>query len=245
MNHYVYKTTLKGSDKYYIGRRSTIKNICDDKYMGSGTWVRGIKDKSRLSKVILEIFSNVDELKVGELKWITKYFNDPNNMNVVCCSDGGSLSGECSPNFGKKASEEARRKMSKAQSGSKHHNYGKRGEGISSWGYRHTEDTRKKITDAGTGRKHTEESKKKISVTHMGELNPMYGKTMTEYHKKTLISCNLGEKNYNAKITEREVLEIRQLYAHGGTTSRKLALQFNLEKTSVLNIINRKTWKHI
>ena len=54
-----------------------------------------------------------------------------------------------------------------------------------------------------------------------------------------------GEENGQAKLTESQVLEIRRLYAAGGTTQRKLAAQFGLHQTRIGCIIRRELWKHI
>lgn len=51
MLHYTYKISHP-SGKYYLGKHST-ENL-EDGYMGSGIWPRSIKDKSILSKEILE-----------------------------------------------------------------------------------------------------------------------------------------------------------------------------------------------
>jgi hypothetical protein len=65
MFNYTYKITST-SGKYYVGRHST--NNINDGYIGSGKWVRNIKDKSKLSKKILEYFDNFEELKKAEGK---------------------------------------------------------------------------------------------------------------------------------------------------------------------------------
>jgi len=51
--------------------------------------------------------------------------------------------------------------------------------------------------------------------------------------------------NGNAKLTETEVLEIRKLYAAGGTSHQKLAEEFDMSNGCIWAVINRKTWKHI
>ena len=55
----------------------------------------------------------------------------------------------------------------------------------------------------------------------------------------------IGEKSPATCLTNTEVLQIRALYAAGGTTSRKLAKQFGIVKSSVLRIIHGKTWAHL
>jgi len=64
MQHFIYKTTHI-SGKYYIGRHST-ENI-NDGYLGSGKWVKSIKDKSKLSREILEYCDDIDDLIIKKL----------------------------------------------------------------------------------------------------------------------------------------------------------------------------------
>ena len=78
MFHYTYKIT-SNSGLYYIGRHST-KNI-DDGYMGSGKWVTDIKDKSKLSKEILEYFDNFNELQKAEESLLYEHINKKGCMN--------------------------------------------------------------------------------------------------------------------------------------------------------------------
>ena len=55
MKHFIYKTTHVNG-KYYIGRHST-ENI-NDGYIGSGKWPISIKDKSSLTREIIEFVDN-------------------------------------------------------------------------------------------------------------------------------------------------------------------------------------------
>ena len=52
-----------------------------------------------------------------------------------------------------------------------------------------------------------------------------------------------GEDTGNAKLTTAEVLFIRTL--QGSQSSRKVAGFFNISKSNVLDIWNRKIWSHI
>jgi len=56
---------------------------------------------------------------------------------------------------------------------------------------------------------------------------------------------NKGEENINVKVTEKQVLEIRAIYAEGNISYSKLAAKFNLTKSGVHMIINRRSWRHI
>jgi hypothetical protein len=79
MKHFIYKTTHKNG-KYYIGRHSTT-NI-DDGYLGSGRWVSQIKDRSTLSREILEYADTEEALILLEEKYLTDYHSKPDCMNM-------------------------------------------------------------------------------------------------------------------------------------------------------------------
>ena len=78
MQHFIYKTTHI-SGKYYIGRHST-ENI-NDGYLGSGRWVKSIKDKSNLSREILEYCDDDKELIEKETLLIEQNISNPLCMN--------------------------------------------------------------------------------------------------------------------------------------------------------------------
>jgi hypothetical protein len=54
-----------------------------------------------------------------------------------------------------------------------------------------------------------------------------------------------GEKQHFAKLTEKQVIEIRQKYATNNYTHRQLGKEYNVSNVVVCNIINRIIWKHI
>jgi hypothetical protein len=54
-----------------------------------------------------------------------------------------------------------------------------------------------------------------------------------------------GEKHYAAKLTEAEVLEIRQMYATGRYKQKDLAKKFKRTYILIHNIVRRKAWTHI
>lgn len=111
----------------------------------------------------------------------------------------------------------------------------------------------------------TKEHKENISKNHAdvsGENNPMFGKTHTADVKEKLRNANLGkklsektkikmsekrkgEKNVKAKLTEKEVLLIRELYFTQGLTQKELAEKFKVQDACVFKIVTYRTWKHI
>ncbi len=70
--------------------------------------------------------------------------------------------------------------------------------------------------------------------------------------KKIEVNYAKGERSGNSKLTEKQVLEIRQKYkpgrsktARNGYSSLKLAEEYGVSKPLILSIIHRRSWKHI
>ncbi len=53
-----------------------------------------------------------------------------------------------------------------------------------------------------------------------------------------------GSKNGQAKLTESEVLLIRQLF-NSGLSRKELSKRFDVSLTTIDRIVNRQTWKHV
>lgn len=103
---------------------------------------------------------------------------------------------------GKKLSEEHIRNIVKTRMGEKHYLYGKH----------HSEETRRKISETKKGRDtmpeetrrkiseerigqiHSKETIENMSKAKMGEKNPMYGKKLTEEHKRKLSEAHIGKQ---------------------------------------------------
>ena len=54
-----------------------------------------------------------------------------------------------------------------------------------------------------------------------------------------------GERNGSAKLTEKEVRQIRQRYKRGGTTYKELGQKFDISNTTIRDIKTRRTWSHV
>jgi len=78
MKHFIYKTTHTNG-KYYIGRHST-ENI-NDGYIGSGLWPSSIKDKSTLTREILEYADSAESVKELEGQYLAEHYGKPDCMN--------------------------------------------------------------------------------------------------------------------------------------------------------------------
>lgn len=54
-----------------------------------------------------------------------------------------------------------------------------------------------------------------------------------------------GTKHHNHKLTDCDVIHIRDLYGRGKYNQYELADKFNISVTQICNIVNNKIWKHI
>jgi hypothetical protein len=127
--------------------------------------------------------------------------------------------------LGLRHDEEARRKMGEPN----------KGKTISEW-------HRKRISEFHAGKKISEETKRKMSESQIGK---SIGRKASEETKlKMLASAKRGENNVTSKLTESNVLKIRELN-ESGLSQRKIAAQFNTTKSNAGFIVNRITWKHI
>jgi len=54
-----------------------------------------------------------------------------------------------------------------------------------------------------------------------------------------------GADRPTAKLSEQDVLTIRDQYSKGDITQKELGQQYNVEPTTIGQIVRRKTWTHI
>lgn len=121
--------------------------------------------------------------------------------------------------YGKKQSEESKRKMSEAHTGIKMPPHA---DGWKNYMY---------------GKRQTEETKQKIKASHIGkhihELNYMFGK----YHS---LKTKLKISQKNKQIPDIIINEIRRLAETKQYTGKELAKKFNISTAQVSRIINFK-----
>lgn len=63
------------------------------------------------------------------------------------------------------------------------------------------------------------------------------------HHAK--FGLNVGSKNPQAKVSEGDVLRIRDCFARGKMSVKDLASAYGLTITSIRYILGRKTWRHV
>ena len=54
-----------------------------------------------------------------------------------------------------------------------------------------------------------------------------------------------GERNGTSKLTETQVLEIREKYSQGGTTQQKLGEEYGVNRSLIGAIVRYELWTHI
>jgi group I intron endonuclease len=117
----------------------------------------------------------------------------------------------------------------------------------------------------GSNKPKSEEHRKNISKYHAdvsGEKNPMFGRKHTDEVKDLIRSkhigmkmtdeCKLkmsenkkGERNNNSKLSEYDVLKIREIYSNKVYNIKEISLIYNVQKACIHKIVNYITWKHI
>jgi group I intron endonuclease len=96
-----------------------------------------------------------------------------------------------------------------------------------------------------TGWKPTEETLKKMSEATSGENNPMYGKVHPN-KGKTMPQCSLkGEKNGNSSLTVKKVRMIKVMLRSDIRTIKQIAKLFNVHPNTIKNIKSGANWSDV
>lgn len=77
----------------------------------------------------------------------------------------------------------------------------------------------------------------------LGTMQDNMADKMSKGRHKT--NATKGSKNPFAKLTEKQVLEIRQKFSTGKYTKEGLGIEYKVSSTTIRNIIIKKKWKHI
>jgi hypothetical protein len=80
---------------------------------------------------------------------------------------------------------------------------------------------------------------------HLGNLEFVTQKENVQHSYNMGLSNNRGEKSCLSKLTEKEVLQIRDLRGCGRFSQREVAEFYNCVESTVNAVVNRKSWRHI
>lgn len=258
--YFIYKITNMLSGRYYIGMHST--NNMDDGYLGSGNRLRlAIRKHGKLNfkREILEFCESSEELKKREKEIITlDEIAKDDCMNLVVGGEGGWDVNTHNNAFKNKLKNDLefrtafttkqRKNSKKAMS----------------------EGKMKPINEtySWVGKNHSEESKKKMSKifkgARTGETNSQYGTSWVtkEFINKKIKKEELdlylndgwvkgrfthikGELVKNCKLTNNDVLKIKQLLYENELSQSKIGKMFNVCQETISKIKRGLTHKDI
>lgn len=266
--HFIYKTIDTRNNNFYVGMHST--DNLNDGYIGSGTRLKHLihkHGKDIFTLEILEFLPNRNSLKIREQEIITQDFLLVEKcMNLQPGGSGGFKNEEhqlkCSQAAGIKHRErmlndsEYRKKMTKMVSESNKKRLKK--------------GTLKPIQESYSwvGKKHKPETIDKMKSSKQGQgigiNNSQFGtcwvtnETENKKIKKTELELYLndgwrkgvktkikGESVKTSKLTNSDVIKIKQLISEGDLSSIKISNQFNVAPQTIDKIKKGLTWTHI
>lgn len=194
----------KGKNSRYYICKHLYKN-CSNRLLKNKIYVIGVKNIK-----IKFLYTDLTEEEANEREeyWISYYGRRDLNRGPLCnLTNGGegvsgqNRSGENNGMFGKHLSEETKKKLSAAHKGKTAWNKGRpgmKGETHPFFGKHHSKETTQKISQSLIGYKHTEETRKKLSLVTSGERNGFYGK---RHSKETIQKIRESKFNQRGVIT--------------------------------------------
>jgi len=237
-NFYLY-IAIFSNNKKYIGITNNFNiRISHHKY-NSSHYKYNYKFYNAINKygfenigwIVVDGYTDWSELQKIEINEIARYNTTDTNFGYNTTEGGeGTL--------GLQWTEEQRLQMSKRMSGPNHPFYGKARPEMSK---RMSGENNPMYGKSGElspcfGLIKSDDFKEKRSKAMMGENNPMYGKT----YKKDPKLIQWGENHPKCKITDAQIIEIREKYFSGKFLKKELAKIFNVHRNVIGWIINKK-----
>jgi len=238
---YTYLIRFIITGQLYYGSKTAIDCHPDD------FWVKYFTTSEIVKALITEhgkdsfevLYTKNHATKEAALKWEELYLisvDAARNPNYLNRQNGGknfvcnghteetkalmciTRAGENNPNFGREFSEEHKQKLRDAFSGENNPNWGKFGEDCLHYGFRHSEESKLKMSESRTGTRMgednpmwgkivSEETRRKISEAISGENNGMFNKTHTNEAKQKISEANSGKtrtREYCEELSERQ-----------------------------------------
>jgi len=229
----IYKITNKQTGKFYIGSSVNVEKrwrahksrlrlgVHSNQHLLSawGKYGEESFDFSILQEVEEEVLLDVEQQVIDESGCLDR------KVGYNKAPFAGS------PMKGRKHSKETKEKIAKTSAGRKH-----------------TKETKAKIRAANTGRHVSEETKRKMSAAakKRGVLPHMYAPPSPEVRKKMSewAKTRTGAKNPNARLTEEQVKEIRELFANGTKlTNPQVAEMYGVSLSTIKRVKSGTSWR--
>lgn len=218
---YVYRhIRLDNNTVFYIGIGNDNRyNRANEKKNRGPHWKNIVKKTDYEVEILFE-HEDYNFIKEKEVEFISLYGRNDLGLGTLCNKTNGGDG--C---LGLVHTDEAKLKMS-----------------IPNKGKIISEEQKKKVSEFHKGKVLSEETKLKISLAHKGKKQIPH----TEEHKQKIREKTLrGQDNPCTNITNEDVLLLRDLYSNKKYSGVKLSKMFNISKSSVYNIIKKRTWNHI
>lgn len=186
---YVYKITFLENKYYYYGIHK--ERFYEEPYMGSPVTYKSFWKKYTPIKNIIKIFPNSKEGWIEAINFEKELIKKVFKKDALClnmnCAGAINFTDEIKnkiskANSGRKASEELKIKFSLSR----------RKEKNGMWGRKHSKKSIELMKQKAIGRRHSEESKKKISEAFKGENHPLFGIGHTDESKKKMSESKIG-----------------------------------------------------
>lgn len=263
MDFYIYVIHNISSNKIYVGKSHDpqtrwLKHLKVSKHKRNIEKFyihRAISkhDISNFTFTIIQSFKNESDSLNAEKYWI-KYFRSNIKDFGYNLTEGGE---GCS---GRVVSEATRQKMREKAIGRKHSpetieklraiNLGRIPTNIEQLkimnkGKKLSIEHKSNISKAKKGAQFTQEHKNNMSKVrigkNLGSNNSFYGKHHTEANKIK----SRGQNNKRSKLTNKQVLQIRNKYNFENYTQIQLADEYNISRRQINRIVRNIDWKHL
>ena len=110
-------------------------------------------------------------------------------------------------------------------------------------GRKHTDLSKKKMSEYRKGRKFSEQHKENLSRALKGKQTWLIGVKHSDLTRKKMSIAQSGERHSGCKLSENQVIEIHRMRPNH--TLRELALMYHVSMGCINGIVNGYTWKHL
>lgn len=191
--YYVYEwIRLDTNEPFYIGKGKGDR--CYRLTRGNNKHFNNIVKSIPCAVNILH--DNLDEQTAYGLEcyyiWLYRDIIGYSMCNLCDGGEGVTLCGELNSFYGKKHTEESKKKMSE-------NHWDNKGKNNFMYGRNHTEETKRKMSEARLGKCASEETKKKLSEMRQGKDNPKAKSVICITTNKIFDTAKEGAEYYNIK----------------------------------------------